>query len=210
MFKDARALDYQRTAASFDQALKNYQTVGEKWFDGSVGSIDRRLGSCDRLLNSVRATVARVPASQANRYLHAAEGLDSDRRTLQGLREDLLTGASHREDVSRSPGGRTANKTSTPHGGISNLRGSERRWVELEAAKFVAANQDTLDDISELSTRAASYSDLKTSTLTPEYSRAITRAFVGKVEELGSQTYVPTTVRTAAVDVSFDAEAMFL
>lgn len=217
MFKDARVLDQQRTAASFDKALGDYTAKAESWYNGSVGSIDSRLSHCDRLLHSVAATMARIPASQSGRYLHAAEGLESDRRSLQGLREDLLTGASGRANVTRSSAQRTAKKGNalpddenedTCH--HPKMGGSDRRWVELEAAKFLAANQDTLDDHDELSTRAASYAELKTSTFSPEHSSAVTAAFVRKVATLAKQAYVPVQMRQASVDVSFAAEAMFL
>ena len=90
MFKDARALDRQRTATSFDRALATYTKVAESWFDGTVQSVDRRLAQCDRLLHTARATVARMTISDSNRYLAAAERLSDDRRVLEGLRDDLL------------------------------------------------------------------------------------------------------------------------
>ena len=93
MFKDARALDRQRTATSFDRALSGYTKTAESWFDGTVGSVDRRLAQCDRLLHTTRATVARMTISDSNRYLIAGEKLSDDRRVLEGLREGLLTGA---------------------------------------------------------------------------------------------------------------------
>ena len=93
MFKDARALDRQRTATSFDRALSVYTKTAESWFDGTVGSVDRRLAQCDRLLHTTRATVARMTISDSNRYLIAGEKLSDDRRVLEGLREGLLTGA---------------------------------------------------------------------------------------------------------------------
>lgn len=108
MFKDARALDRQRTATSFDRALATYTKVAESWFDGTVQSVDRRLAQCDRLLHTARATVARMTISDSNRYLAAAERLSDDRRVLEGLRDDLLTGASNRRDVTGPPAGSLA------------------------------------------------------------------------------------------------------
>lgn len=230
MFRDARALDRQRTATSFDAALQRYASEAEKWFDGSVNSIDRRLGQCERLLHSVRATVARLSTTDSQRYLLAAEELKSDHRALQALREDMLTGASNRADGIGLPGRRTATPNqpdpaplppvevnSIPQMVVDrdmrpgrDLTGSDRRWVTLESAKFVAANRDALDDLSELSTRATHHAQLHTSTFTRQRSAAVTRAFVATVAELGRQTYVPTTLRTAALDMSFVDEAMYL
>ena len=209
MFKDARELDRQRTASRFDQALRKYQSQSEKWFDGTVNSVDRRLGFCDRLLHSVRATVARLSQTESLRYLQAADELRGDRRYLEGLREDLLNGASGRADVSGLPGQRTASaKNATPTGG---LNGIDRRWVELESARFLAANTDALDDTNELATRAANHAALHTSTFTPARSKAVSRAFVAKVTDLGCQSYIPTTVKTAAaMPDTIDPQAMFL
>lgn len=208
MFKDARELDRTITAASFDKAMERYAAEAEKWFDGSVNSIDRRLSFCDRLLHSVRATVARLSSSESLRYLHAAEELRQDRQSLASLREDMLTGASGRADESGLSGQRTA-KRNTPGGG---LIGTDQRWVELESAKFLAANYDVAADSNELSIRAANHAALKTSTFTPARSQAVTREFVAKVVDLGRQSYVPTTVKTAAVTpaAAIDPQAMFL
>lgn len=106
MFKDARQLDTQRTAASFDKGRERYAETAESWFNGSVGSVDKRLAACDKLIHNARFTVARLPTSDAQRYLEAAEDLSSDRRALLALRDDLLNGASNREDVSGPPGWR--------------------------------------------------------------------------------------------------------
>lgn len=359
MFRDARQLDIQRTAATFEQAVGRYADQSESWYDGSAGSIDRRLSQCDRLLHSARATVSRLSIADSNRYLRVAQVLDEDRRSLEGLRHDLLTGASSREDVVGPPGWRTARRTAdlddahrsydpvmagghdpspytnegptgyntpedvptpmhpsifpqgleeeiskpgydpeaanavrtdqthqnilqrypdlaqpgqdpedaenakwlappTPDPGIAHnvehsnqlnmqrargqertdraqkgwqqahppakpapqpgqqlslfagLDGVDRRWVTLQAASFVAANGDTLDDSHELATRAHHYAQVKTSTFTANRSEAICRAFVATVTTLGRESYRPSSVRTAAVDVGFDPQMMFL
>jgi hypothetical protein len=208
MFKDARALDRQRTTARFDQDLQRYADKAEQWFNGSVDSIDQRLAHCKRLLHSVRFSVARLTQTDSARYLRAAEDLNRDLRTLEGVREDLLTGASGREDVTALPGRRTASKT--PAGGNA-LNGADRRWVELESARFLSTNTDTLDNPRELAIRAAHHAELKTSVFSPARSAAVTRVFVAKVTELGRQAYRPAP-RTARAPVVFDVapEAMFL
>ena len=199
MFKDAAALDRQRTATSFDKALGRYAAHAETWYDGTAGSVDRRLAVCERLLHSARATVARLSSlTDARRYLEAAADLDDDRRALIALRDDLLTGASSREDVVGPPGWRTAIGPVTaplPEAGVvgrmpnppahmnealkpiyqnaidteqdpfeaikPHLGGLDRRWVDLESARFVAANTDALDDNHELVTRAHEYAARK-------------------------------------------------
>ena len=113
MFRDARLADRQRTAQSFEKSLSTYAKTAEKWFDGTVGSVDARLVQCDRLLHSTRFTVARLDIADSSRYLTAAERLGEDRRALEALRDDLLSGAANRGDVAGPPGWRTA-KGKTP------------------------------------------------------------------------------------------------
>jgi hypothetical protein len=97
-----------------------------------------------------------------------------------------------------------------PLGLEASLAGTDRRWVTLEAAKFIAANSDTLDDSHELATRAHAHAALKTSTFTPKRSAEICRAFVASVVDLGRQTHRPSVVRTAAASVDFSDEAIYL
>lgn len=329
MFKDARALDRQRTAASFDEALRRYAETTENFFDGSVGSLDRRLGVCDRLLHSARSVIGRLSTLDSRRYLRVAERLNEDRRALHALRDDLLTGASNREDVVGPPGWRAARtpfpqfkpedfpaqaewggpqghgrsfevpggdngweqvpsevKTvhrnpagqehvsvhepqwdpevgdwavpsvesdmtggkpgfrpqppfkyhppgfhpsreldrgaepdaenvphsrpwnSPPRGG-ARLAGSDRRWVELEAARFVAANPDALDNPHELAIRAHNHAALKTSTFSLGHCAAVCEAFVEQVVELGRRSYRPVRPRQAAFQ-DFPSELMYL
>lgn len=99
MFKDARALDRQRTATSFDRQMTAYTKAAESWFDGTVGSVDRRLAHCDRLLHAASFHTARLAMTDGNRYLQATDQLRSDREVLAGLRDDLLTGGANRQDV---------------------------------------------------------------------------------------------------------------
>lgn len=255
MFKDARTEDRQRTATSFDEALVHYGEHAEDWFDGSIGSIDRRLSACDKLLHSANFTVARMDIAHSQRYLSAAEDLKQDRDALQDLRYALLTGAADRADVEGPPGWRTANEekeaagfwqgqgqplanpnTGTPPMGASAgsnefehpaprtnhprwmqnqpatpklLGGTDRRWVTLESAKFVAANTDTLDDSHELATRAHHYAQVKTSTFTPQRSAAICEAFVAMVVDQGVKSYRPAVAHTAAYH-DFAAELLYL
>jgi hypothetical protein len=42
-----------------------------------------------------------------------------------------------------------------------SLAGTDRRWVTLEAAKFIAANPDSLDDSHEMAVRAHNYAACK-------------------------------------------------
>ena len=92
----------------------------------------------------------------------------------------------------------------------SSLAGEDRRWVELESARFVAANRDTLDDSHELAVRAHNHAAAKTSTFTRQRSAAVCEAFVRKVTQLGEQQYRPAPQRTAAINTNFPGDLMFL
>jgi hypothetical protein len=328
MFKDARELDVQRTDASFRQALRRYADAAESWFDGTPGSVEARFAACSRLLHSVRATTARLNVSDAVPFIRAASQLEADRRALVALHDDLMTGASNREDVAGPPGWRLAQSQGIPTSGTpgsstlpgtgssappassplgqpyapnqmpmatpqvspqpgagpmtptaslrkqapnanpkskrlhgpfagftdfedckekapagdpdkycgkiyhqvtkgrkrkgeplsnfqdkqSSLEGSDRRWVTLEAAKFVAANTDTLDDSQELATRAYHHAQVKTSTFTPARSAAVSEAFVTQVTSLGLRSHRPAVVRTASIPNvdAVDPAALFL
>lgn len=205
MFKDSRALDAQRTAASFKKSMQAYTASSEKWFDGTAVSLDRRMDKCASLIHSARFAASRLPVTESSPYLRAERQLTSDLRALEALREDMLTGASHREDVHGPSGRRTAKLAA----GIS-LASADQRWVDLESSRFVAANTDCLGDLDELGTRAANHAAFKTSTFTPQRSASITRVFVSKVVALGKQAYTPGPVRTASVVGDFAPEAMFL
>jgi hypothetical protein len=64
---------------------------------------------------------------------------------------------------------------------MSHLAGEDRRWVDLESARFVTANRDTWDDSHELAVRAHNHAAAATSTFTRQRSAAVCEAFVRKV-----------------------------
>ena len=64
----------------------------------------------------------------------------------------------------------------------ANLAPSDRRYVELEAAKLVANNPGV--DLDELVTRARHQAKLYTSIYTPARSRTVTAAFCNRVAQL--------------------------
>lgn len=93
---------------------------------------------------------------------------------------------------------------------LDTLPSADRRWVTLEAARFVSAHTDCLSDPEELATRARHHAQLKTSTSTSHHSSVVTAAFVGAVIDLGKRSYRPPAVKTAAVRDDSPPEAMFL
>jgi len=98
--------------------------------------------------------------------------------------------------------------TSTPT--TAALSGMDRRWVNLESAKFVAANAAVAHDPEELATRAQHFAQVKTSTFTSERSAQVCRAFVGQVLSLRPRQASVPQVRVAAVNCDFDPQMMFL
>lgn len=91
------------------------------------------------------------------------------------------------------------------------ISGADRRWVDLESARFVAANRDTLDDSHELAVRAHNHAAAATSTFTRQRSAAVCEAFVRKVTKLGAQQYRPAPQRTAsAPNTNFPDSLIYL
>lgn len=213
MFRSAKTLDRAKTHATFRQAMDAYANSQESWYDGSVDAVDRRIAHVDKLLHHIRATVARLSFADSAPQLRVAQSLSADRKALVEFKRTLLTGAADystwgNNDLDHSTG-RTASRTPSPALSPS-LPSADRRWVTLEAARFVSAHTDCLSDPEELATRAQHHAALKTSTFSRPHSAAVTRAFVSAVVELGRKNYRPPVVRQAAVDIGFTDEAMFL
>ncbi len=93
---------------------------------------------------------------------------------------------------------------------FAKLSGVDRRWVDLESARFVAANRDTLDDSHELAVRAHNHAAVKTSTFTQQRSAAVCKAFVRTVTALGQRQYRPTPRMASAPNTDFPDSLMFL
>jgi hypothetical protein len=84
------------------------------------------------------------------------------------------------------------------------------RWIELEARKFMADNEDAFSDLHELRTRAANFAALKTSTLPVDQHRAIVAGFVARVNDLGRRVPKRTAARKVAAVNDFPDALMFI
>lgn len=93
----------------------------------------------------------------------------------------------------------------------SSLSPQDRRYVTLEATRFLADNLDT-NDVRELAYRAQHHAELATSTYDVHRSRAITSAFVARVADEAGQRRRSAAAppRQAASLQDFPAEMMFL
>lgn len=220
MFKDARVLTAQRTARKFLSALSDYSSAAESWFDGSVDSIDRRLAACRQLHHHASRAVSELPMGQARPYLERLSSLGSDFESLQELRYTVLTGAADIEDndpISSPATYRDDEQTATEEALASEGRDrqaginrTDRRWIELESARFVADNANTLHDRAEMAARAREYAAMKTSSFDPRRSTGMVKTFVASVEALRSAWYRPAPVQRTATATDFDAQLMFL
>jgi hypothetical protein len=185
----------QRAAIS---PATQWRRESENWFDGSVESVDSRLAACDRLLAGAREQIANDGFGAGTRkHIGAIEDLEQQRHVLAGLRHDLLTAASDRGEFG-APQQRQA----------SNLSSDDRRYVELESAKFVRANSDCPAD--ELAIRARHHAEVKTSTFTQQRSRAVTAEFVERVAQLRRATPRPRVAMAPLRSPDFPPELMFL
>ena len=212
MFRSAKSLDRAQTHSTFRQGMAEYEKTAESWFDGSVDSIDRRLAKVDKLLHHTRTVISRLSFADSVPQLRAAQTLSADRASLVELKRNLLTGAADYSTYGKIPlQGRTASKTASPVLPPS-LPPADRRWVTLEAARFVSANTDCLSDPEELAIRAQHHAALKTSTFSPRHSAAVMQAFVSAVTDLGRKSYRPSPPRRMAATAGedFDPSLMFL
>lgn len=93
MFRSAKALDRAKTHSTFKLAMASYEKTAENWYDGDVGSIDRRIAQVDKLLHHIRSIVSRLDFADSVPQLRAAQTLSADRKQLVELKRTLLTGA---------------------------------------------------------------------------------------------------------------------
>lgn len=188
----SRGLDKPRT---FTAALQDFRDGSDNWFDGTPGSVDRRLARCASLLHAAEQASGDDPAS----HLMVIAELKSDHTALKELRADLLSGASSRM-ASYSPPGITPDKLSP----------GDRRWVTLEAARF-HNEQDRPYDVAEMAERARRYAEKVTSTLPASHARVLTAAFEQMVATRARLTPRPRTAsRKRPVFTGFDDSQLFL
>lgn len=201
MFKNAQDLARSRAMRSFRAELKRYANASETWFNGGPDSVDARIGRCASLEHKAQSIIADETVADVYPYLNALRRLKADRQALASLKEDLLTGAASRPDPVRRQASRAWDLS-------SELSSQDRRWVTLEANRFLAYNNDTAGDLAELSIRAASHAQDATCHRTEGDSKRIVRAFVAKVQ---SGYRPPQPRRTAsAPSVDFDESMIFL
>jgi hypothetical protein len=205
--------------ANSGQLADQWRRESEIWFDGSVGSVDRRLAACDRLLASSKGAVARDGVGPGTRrHLAAIEDLETQRGALEGLRRNLLTAAGDLEDPTDWGAPLGGDRIHEMHQNIQdwqhpvasrhNLASQDQRWVDLESTRFFCANSDCTPE--ELVIRAQNHSELKTSTYTQTRSRAITAEFVNKVASLKQAAPRPKVASVPPLFQDLEDEVMFM
>ena len=106
MFRSAAQIDSERTANKIRKIKANWESTSDNWFDGSVDSIDRRIGMCNRLINQARQATSRlIQSSESVHYMKLASDLMEDQQALSQMRRDLLTAAADREAGGHNIGG---------------------------------------------------------------------------------------------------------
>lgn len=179
--------------AKFAHRLRAFRAGSEGWFDGTPNSVDRRLATCRALIHEARTLAADDPVDQ----LHILAELDSDRTALHYLREDMLSGAASRH-ASTEPNRRALarlHRLGSP---------DDRRWVELEAARFYRNQGDARHDATEMAERARRHADAHAP------SRVAAQAFGAVVTELARKTPRPRTAASRPVFRDHPDELLFL
>jgi hypothetical protein len=184
----------ERARLAARHTLEATRHEAEDWFDSTPDSVDRRIASIEHEEGRHRAALADNPVDPER--LAALAYLGTTKEALASLREDLLTASAYRHEPRIQP--RQAS---------IKLADADRRWVELEAAKFARDNEGA--DAEELRIRAANYAEVATSTLEGRRAGAITAAFADRVVELSPE---PRLRRTAATNTyqDFPAELIFV
>ena len=224
--------EYARSmAAKASSAPAQWQREAEVWFDGSPESVDRRLALCEKMLHQARTRLAHDSFSKGARHLETIASLEVDKGALLALRRDLLTAASDRKagkhdtDPERPWKNTMADEPyfdlqETPEFAElaldgdykgkhrANLSPQDRRFVELESAKFVVNNVGVGRD--EIKIRAQNFAELKTSTFTPQRSKTVTAAFVGKVAEIYRRAPQPRVASAPRTIPDFPDSLMYL
>lgn len=104
MFRDASAIDSERTATAVRTAHDKYEASSDSWFDGTPDSIDRRIAVCQRLSHICKnATIRLVDRPAGRQYVALSNSLESDRISLEALRHDILTAGMYREAFPNTP-----------------------------------------------------------------------------------------------------------
>jgi len=184
----------QRAARSVSPAAQ-WQREAEVWFDGSVESVDRRLGLCQRLLTASMAKVAEEGISGTE--INKIADYEQSQGALEHLRRQLLTAAADREE-------KDERKRVDP----SKLSSADRRYVELEATKFLASRPGI--PLDELKIQARYHAELETSTLPASRSRDITVAFVQRVGQLRRNSPRPRVASAPPAFTDAPDEFMFI
>lgn len=190
-YAESRGLTKPRT---FTAALQEFRDHSDGWFDGSPGSVDRRLAECTKLLHVAQTAAGEDPA----RHLEVIAELTSDHKVLKELRSDLLSGAATRTARYAPPGI-----------GVQKLSAEDRRWVVLEAAKFHAENNNS-SDVEEMAERARRHAERVTSTLGSARSRVLCAAFEHAVAVRARLTPKPRTAAKRPVFTAFPDSQLFL
>lgn len=185
----------ERARLTAQRTLEASRHEVEDWFDSTPDSVDRRIAFIEREEAKHREALAQNPVDPQR--LAAVAYLRTTKEALVSMREDLLTASAYRHEPRTQP--RQASV---------KLADADRRWVELEAAKFARENEGA--DAEELRIRAANHADVATSTLGKARAEAITAAFADRVVELSP---APRRTRTAATQNTyqdFPAELLFV
>lgn len=182
-------------------AAQQWTRGAETWFDGSVDSVDRRLKLADRMLHEARVSLADNTANMAR--MAQADYLEQAKTALLTLRSDLLTGSQWRHEHSVAPTPDQMRRL------VASLGSSDRRYIELEAAK-VLRNNPGCSDPQELSGRAWRLASLEYSRYGKRRSNAVADALAARVFHLACRNRPRRTASAPQAIPDFPAELMYL
>lgn len=179
MFRDAASIRESARTRRFAREYDTFSRSATTWYDGTLGSCDKRLARIDALLAQTQDS-GLEPTSA--RLQQAGASLRRQRVALAEMRDDLLFGSQERV--------RAASRTAT-----ARLSARERDTINVEARTFMA-NQDVADR-TEVVIRARRYASDVMSAARPCPARTrLIEAFVARCVELIPPP--PPPIRTAS------------
>lgn len=194
MFRESAAIREGARMRRFASEFTAYRRTHDQWFDGTVGSCDKRLAKIDSLLTQVHDSGL---SASAGRLQSAGLLLRRHQASVTDLRDQMLSAAPERMQAA----GR---------GFLARLTAAQYDSINIDARNFVAAAG--VDDADELVYRARRYAGDKTSAMPPARGRMLTEAFVERVAQLAAAAPRPrreASVRCATVE-DFDDSLLSL
>lgn len=214
-FRSAALIEAENAQRKLDRLRDRWVSTRDSWYDGTVNSVDRRIGHVDEVISFAKNIGSRLYASKVGGHcLAMLPELKADRHGLEALRERLLIAGEGEPGLITGPEDIPGYKPLSPDT-LTDMRSNISNWNDggvlgaRQAALDFIENQNTTDR-QELLIRAQRLVEDRTWDWAPDSARQAVRDFLGAVD-----AQIPTPVRhaqrTAGTETveDFDDQLMF-